>query len=51
MEKSKSPHPDRFTVKFYLGFYDLLKDDLLIVVKESKDEGGDWAQLMPPFSA
>ena len=33
-QKSKSPSPNRFTIEFYQGFYDLLKLDLLKVVRE-----------------
>jgi hypothetical protein len=36
MKKGKIPRPDGLTVEFYLGFYELLKDDTLKVVQESK---------------
>ena len=34
-QRGKSPSPDGFTLEFFLGFYDLIKDDLLKVVRES----------------
>ena len=34
-QRGKSLGPDGFTVDLFLGFYDLFKDDLLKVVKES----------------
>jgi hypothetical protein len=34
MQKGKRPRPDGLTVEFFLGFYDLLKEDLLKVVRE-----------------
>jgi len=34
-QKLKGPGPDGLTVKFFLGFYDLLKECLLKVGQES----------------
>ena len=34
-QKGKSLGPHGFTLEFFLGFYDLIKDDLLKVVRES----------------
>lgn len=36
MKKGKSPGLDGLKVEFFIGFYDLLKDNLLKVVHESK---------------
>jgi hypothetical protein len=36
MQRGKSPRPDGLTMEFYVGFYDLIKDDLLKVVQESQ---------------
>ena len=34
-QKGKSLGPDGFTLEFFLGFYESVKDDLLKVVRES----------------
>jgi hypothetical protein len=39
MKNGKIPGPDDVTVEFFKDFYDLLKNDLLLVVKESQKEG------------
>jgi hypothetical protein len=39
MQKGKILGPDGITVEFYIGFYDLLKDDFLKVVHESQASG------------
>ena len=38
-KKDKSPSPDGWSVKFFLHFFDLVKDDLLKVVEQSRKEG------------
>ena len=38
-QKGKSPGPDGFTLEFFLGFYDLIKKDILAVVHESRKSG------------
>ena len=35
-QRGKRSRPDGFTLEFFLGFYDLLKNDLLMVVRESQ---------------
>jgi len=39
MQKGKILRPDGFTVEFFLGFYDLLKENLLKVFRESQQSG------------
>lgn len=36
---AKSPRPDGYNVELYIGFYDLLKEDILKVVKDSRHMG------------
>ena len=38
-QKGKSLGPDGFIVEFYIGFYDLIKKDILQVVRESYELG------------
>ena len=38
-QKGKSLGPDGWPIKFYLGFFDLLGNDILKVVKESRKNG------------
>ena len=38
-QKGKSLGPDGFIVEFYIGFYDLIKKDILEVVRESYELG------------
>ena len=38
-QNGESPGLDGFTLDFFLGFYGLLKDDLLNVVRESQISG------------
>ena len=38
-QKGKSPGPDGFTLEFFIGLYDLIKKDILVVVHESRKSG------------
>ena len=38
-QKGKIPRPDGFTLEFFLGFYDKIKEDILEVVKEYQISG------------
>ena len=40
-QKGKIPGPDGFTLEFFLGFYDMMKNDILEVVRESQGSGVD----------
>ena len=37
-QKGKSPGPDGFTLDFFLGFYNLIKEDILEVVMNKKSQ-------------
>lgn len=45
-KKDKSPGPDGWPVEFYLAFYDLLGEDLLEVIEESRITG----HIHPPMN-
>jgi len=49
MKNGKIPGLDNVTVEFFKSFYDLLKDDLLLVVKESQKEGRVHGPLNSTF--
>jgi hypothetical protein len=36
MQKGKSLSPDGLTMEFFIGFYDLLKEDILKVSRQSQ---------------
>jgi hypothetical protein len=38
-QKDKSPGPDGWTIEFYRGFFDLIRENLLKVVEESRTNG------------
>jgi len=50
-QKSKIPGMDSFYVEFFLGFYDLLKEDLLKVIQESQSVGKVHGSLNNIFMA
>jgi hypothetical protein len=50
-QKNKSPRPDGWTIEFFLGFYDLIGKDVLVVVEESCREGHIHAPLNVTFIA
>lgn len=45
--RGKSLGPDGLSVKFYLGFFDLLEHDLLQVVEESRLSRQCWELSIP----
>jgi hypothetical protein len=49
MKSGKSPSPDGFTMEFFKFFFDLLKDDLLLMIKESQREGRIYGHLNSTF--
>ena len=48
-QKGKIPGLDGFTVEFYIGFYDLIKKDILEVVRESQESGKVLGSLNSNF--
>ena len=50
-QKGKSHGPDRFTLEFFLGFYDKIKEDILAVVKESRKAGKVLGSMNATFIA
>ena len=38
-QKGKIPGPNGFTLEFFLGFYENIKEDILEIVKESRKSG------------
>jgi hypothetical protein len=51
MKNGKIPGPDGVTVEFFKAFYDHLKNDMLLVVRESQKEGRIHNLSMPPSYA
>jgi hypothetical protein len=49
MSNGKIPGPDRVTVEFFKAFYDLLKEDLLLMIRESQKEGRVHGPLNTTF--
>eukprot|EP00253_Pinus_taeda_P015629 PITA_15629 len=50
-KKDKSPGPDRWTIEFYLAFYELLGQDLLNVVEECRTTGKLYDSINSAFIA
>ena len=50
-QKGKSRSPDGFTLDLFLGFYDLLKDDILKVVRESQGSRKFLGEMNATFIA
>ena len=50
-QKDKSPRPDGWTIEFYLGLFDILREDLLNVVEESRRTGRIHATINATFIA
>ena len=48
-QKGKSPRPDGFTLELFLGFYDRIKEDILVVVIESQNSGEVLGRLKSTF--
>jgi hypothetical protein len=51
LQKGKIRGPDGLNMEFYVGFYELLKDDLLKVVRESQSSGKVLGCLNSTFLA
>jgi hypothetical protein len=49
MRNGKIPGPDGVTVEFFKAFYDLLKEDLLLMIRESQKEGRVHGPLNTTF--
>jgi hypothetical protein len=50
-QKGNSPGPDGWSIEFFLGFFDLLGNDILKVVKESRKNGHIHKPLNATFNA
>eukprot|EP00253_Pinus_taeda_P012058 PITA_12058 len=50
-KKDKRPGPDGWTIEFYLAFYEVLGQDLLAVVEESRSTGSIYHAINSTFIA
>eukprot|EP00253_Pinus_taeda_P027341 PITA_27341 len=50
-KKDKSPGPDGWTIEFYLAFFDLLGNDLLQIVEDSRRRGRTSSAIKSTFIA
>eukprot|EP00253_Pinus_taeda_P032140 PITA_32140 len=50
-KKEKSPGPDGWTIEFYASFFDLLGEDILKVVEESRTTGSMYHAINTTFIA
>ena len=48
-QKGKCPGPNGFTLDFFIGFYELLKNDILKVVRESQRTGKVLVEMNGTF--
>lgn len=48
-KKEKSPRPDRWTIEFYISFFDILGDDLLKVVENYRRSGNISSAIKSTF--
>eukprot|EP01018_Ginkgo_biloba_P003770 Gb_15008 [translate_table: standard] len=50
-QKGKSPGLDGWTVEFFLGFYEVIEEDLMSVIEESRSSGRILAAFNTTFIA
>eukprot|EP00253_Pinus_taeda_P016512 PITA_16512 len=50
-KKDKSPGPDGWSVEFYLAFFDIIREDLLRIIEDSRSKGFLQNSITSPFLA